>query len=275
MKTISMKINTLLLILGICLGIPKLNAQEEYTYTLIDNGAYSYSIAAVPNSSSSNFATSVQSYGFTILLPDGITATISTSLGASGNATFFNGADVGEPDLDGYLISEVLGAPIVISAPSSGLQTTMVTVQVHGNPTSGEIRILANNSVLASNITPLKAFMNADTIDDAIVNYDQVIDPLGSALSGNENFVFNTLAENSLLFSELSIYPNPAQNWVRVRHAENALNKVEIYSVNGQLLKEIQEGFDAISLEHLQAAVYLMKLYGPNMESKTFKLVKQ
>ncbi|AXG71974.1 hypothetical protein KORDIASMS9_04232 [Kordia sp. SMS9] len=38
----------------------------------------SYTIGAVPNTSSNTFATSVQSYGFTIVLPDGITASITS-----------------------------------------------------------------------------------------------------------------------------------------------------------------------------------------------------
>lgn len=50
--------------------------EDGYTYTLIDNESFNYTIAAVPNVSASNFSTSMQSYGFTIILPDGVTATI-------------------------------------------------------------------------------------------------------------------------------------------------------------------------------------------------------
>ena len=188
----------------------QLKAQDGYTYTFIDNGSYNYSIAVVPNASASNFVTSVQSYGFTIILPDGITATITSSLGSGAGATFFNGTDVGMPTSDGYLITETLGSVITLPAPSAAATTNIVTIQVNGSPTSGFLYILPNNSALANSITPLKAFMQADMIDDGMTMFTNVVDPNALGLSGDSGINFATLSTPEVSLDQLSIHPNPA-----------------------------------------------------------------
>ncbi|WP_034062622.1 T9SS type A sorting domain-containing protein [Lacinutrix jangbogonensis] len=178
MRKIKILIITLL---GLFVG--QLHAQDGYTYTLVDNGAYSYSIAAVPNASASNFATSVQSYGFTVIVPDGVTLSVTSSLGSSASPTFFNGTDVAQPTIDGYLITETLGSPAALPAPSAATTTPVVTIQVNGSPLAGIMYILANNSALATSVTPLKSFMQADMIDNGMVAFTNVVDPNASAVT--------------------------------------------------------------------------------------------
>ena len=39
----------------LCFCSTQLQAQDGYTYSLVDNGSFNYTITAVPNTSSSNF----------------------------------------------------------------------------------------------------------------------------------------------------------------------------------------------------------------------------
>ncbi|KAB8152552.1 T9SS type A sorting domain-containing protein [Kordia sp. TARA_039_SRF] len=257
-----------------CLCTMQLNAQDGYTYTLIHNGGYSFSVGAVPNASTSNFPTSVQSYGFTIIVPDGVTAVITSSLGNGAATTFFDGNNVGQPTIDGYLITETLGSPIALPAPSAATTTPMVTFEIQGTPTSGIIEILANNSALATAVTPLKSFMSADMEDDGSAAFSNRVDPNGSGLSGDSTFDFTTLSVTDIKFENLSIYPNPATDVVNINYTETPLQKIEIYNLNGKLLQTKTTQMERFQIHNLQAGMYLMKLYTRDA-STTIKLIKQ
>ncbi|WP_298426211.1 T9SS type A sorting domain-containing protein [uncultured Kordia sp.] len=257
-----------------CLFTMQMNAQDGYTYTLIDNGNYNFSIGAVPNTSTSNFATSVQSYGFTILVPDGVTATVISSLGSAAGANFFNGTDVGQPTIDGYLITETLGSPVSLPAPSAGTITPIVTIQINGSPTSGIIEILANDSALANTLAPLKSFMQADMIDDGSATFTNVVAPDTSALSGNPSFDFSTLSVDDIALKNLSIYPNPVVDILNIESSDIPIEKIEIYTVNGQLLLSKNNNLKSIEVTNLKSGMYLMKLYATNA-SKIVKFIRQ
>lgn len=257
-----------------CLFTLHANAQDGYTYTLIDNGSYNFSIGAVPNTSPSNFSTLVQSYGFTILVPDGVTATITSSLGGAANATFFNGSDVGQPNVDGYLITETLGSPASLPAPSAGTTTPMVTIQINGSPTSGTLEILANDSALANAVTPLKSFMQADMVDDGTTTFTNVVDPNSSALSEPSSFDFATLSVDETQLKNLQVYPNPATTIVTIQHSGIMLQKVEIYAMNGQLVKSQKSNLKQIPINKLESGIYMMRITTENA-SKTIKLLKK
>lgn len=264
----------LLLTLAVTCFSIKVVAQEGYTYTLLDNGSYNYTIAAVPNASTSNFNTSVQSYGFTILVPDGVTITIESSFGSSAGATNFSGSDVGMPTIDGYLITEVLGSPLSLPAPSSGTVSPMVTIQVIGSPTTGEISLLANNSSLATTITALKSFMSADMIDDGTFLFPPVVDAFASALSGTTSYSFDTLDLKDNALNNLHIYPNPVKHSVNIVGLDEQLKTIEVYNINGQLVLQQGSNLGEINLSAFEAGVYFLKL-STDVKEKTFKLVKE
>lgn len=257
-----------------CLLSTKSIAQDGYTYTLIDNGNYSFSVAAVPNTSTSNFATSVQSYGFTIIVPDGVTTTITSSLGNAAGVTFFDGNNVAQPTIDGYLVTETLGSPASLPAPSSGTVTPIVTFQINGSPTSGILEILANDSALAIAVTPLKSFMQADMIDDGSAAFTNVVDPNASGVSGDSTFDFSTLSVAEKQFELLTVYPNPASAIVNINNSEKPIQRVEIYTLNGQLLLNQTRNLAQMNISQLQTGMYLMKLYTKEA-SKTIKLVRR
>ncbi len=251
----------------------QIKAQDGYTYTLIDNGSYSYTIGAVPNASASNFATSVQSYGFTIILPDGITASVTSSLGNAANATFFDGSNVAQPTIDGYLITETLGSPASMPAPSSGTTTNMVTIQLNGSPTSGTISILANDSALATTVTPLKSFMQADMIDNGMAEFVNTVDPNASGISGTTSYDFATLSTPDSEVFDFSIYPNPTTDKLYINQIDN-LKKVEVINMNGQLVFSKENNLETIDVSHLQNGVYFLKVYAQN-GSTAKKFIKE
>ncbi len=272
MKTITLP--TILLFV-LCFFSNNLKAQDGYTYTLQHDGSYDFTIQAVPNASSNDFATSVQSYGFTIILPEGITATITSSLGNGASATFFNGSDVGDSTIDGYLITEVLGSPISLPAPSAATNSNMVSFTVNGNPVSGTLYILENNSSLATTVTSLKSFMAADMVDDSMAVFPNVVDEFASAVSGMSSFSFATLGINTNELSIASMSPNPTDGIVNISGVDN-LERIDIYNLNGQLIKSFSQNgnMQQIDVTQLQSGVYFMNIQSKS-GGKIFKLVKR
>ena len=268
-------ISNLVIIISICFFSNKTQAQEGYTYTLIDNGLFNYTIAAVPNASTSNFATSVQSYGLTIILPNGVTATITSSLGNGAGATFFDGSAVGQSSIDGYLITETLGSPVSLPAPASGTAYPIVSILIDdSNIEVGDaISILANDSALATTVTPLKSFMSADMIDDGSAIFSNVVDANASGLSGTTSYVFPTLSTSTEEFIDFSVYPNPTTDNLYINQINNLI-KVEVFNVNGQLVLTKASDLTTIKMSHLQSGVYLVKVYTEKAH-KTIKIIKE
>ena len=259
-----------------CLLASQLKAQDGYTYTLMHNGGYSFTIQAVPNASANNFATSVQSYGFTIILPDGVTIDTgsATSIGGAAGATFFNGTDVAQPTIDGYLVTETLGSPATLSAPSAGTNSNMYTFTVNGSPTSGIIYVLENNSALATSVTPLKSFMQADMIDNAMAEFVNVVDPNAAAVSGMSTFDFVTLSveeENEL--SGLSLYPNPAKGIVNIQVPSGIKDiKIEVFDNAGKQIAMQLSPENTIDVSNIASGLYLITITSDDIKT-TKKLI--
>lgn len=272
MKTITLPT---ILLLVLSLFSNSLKAQDGYTYTLQHDGGYDFTVQAVPNASSSNFDTYVQSYGFTIILPDGVTATVTSSLGNGADATFFNGSDVGDSTIDGYLITEVLGSLITLPAPSAATNSDMVSFTVNGSPTSGTLYILENNSTLATTVTPLKSFMAADMIDDGMFLFPNVVEEFGSAVSGVSSFSFATLGTDTNELFIASMSPNPTDGIVNISGVDN-LERIDIYNLNGQLIKSFSEkdNMQQIDVTQLQSGVYLVNVQSKS-GGKILELVKR
>lgn len=265
-------ISNLAIIISICFFSNKIQAQDGYTYTLIDDGLFNYTIAAVPNASTSNFATSVQSYGFTIILPDGVTATITSSLGNGAGATFFDGSAVGQSSIDGYLITETLGSPVSLPAPANGTASPIVSILIDDSnvETGDTIMILANDSALATTVTPLKSFMSADMIDDGSAIFTNAVDANASGLSGTTSYVFPTLSTPEQITIDFSIHPNPTTDKLFINQVNNLL-KVEVINMNGQLIFTKEDNLETIDVSRLQNGAYFLKIYAQDgMATKKF-----
>jgi hypothetical protein len=262
----------------ICLLASELKAQDGYTYSLMHNGGYSFTIQAVPNTSANNFATSVQSYGFTIILPDGVTIDTgtATSLGSAAGATFFDGTNVAMPTIDGYLVTETLGSPAALPAPSAGTNTNMYTFTVNGSPTMGTMYILENNSALANTVTPLKSFMQADMIDNGMAEFVNAVDPNAAAVSAPSSFNLATLSieeENEL--SGLSLYPNPASDIVKISLPNGIQDiQIEVFDNAGKQIAMQLSPENTIDVSNIASGLYLITITSNDIKTTKKLIVK-
>lgn len=270
------KITKLFIVLA-CLINGSVIAQDGYTYTFVDNGSYSFTISAVPNTSTNDFATSVQSYGFAVIVPDGVTLSVTSSLGGAAGATFFDGNNVGQPSIDGYLITETLGSPISLPAPSAATNSPMVTVQVNGSPTNGIIYILENNSTLANAVPSLKSFMQADMEDDGMAMFSNRVDENASAVTAPSSFDFSSLSVDDIVLENLiSIYPIPADKEITV-DSNVEIESFSVYDFSGkQVLKNstFTKGKN-IDISRLSNGVYLLKLTLESTDTITRQIIKK
>ncbi|SHE92684.1 Por secretion system C-terminal sorting domain-containing protein [Psychroflexus salarius] len=75
--------------------------------------------------------------------------------------------------------------------------------------------------------------------------------------------------------SALSVYPNPVQDQLWLKNPTNLdINKAEIYTISGQMIKKVEVVDRFIDVELLDTGVYFVKLYSAQT-SKTFKVLKQ
>jgi len=254
----------------------QLKAQDGYTYTLQHNGGYSFTVQAVPNASANNFATSVQSYGFTLIVPDGVTIDTgsATSLGSAASATFFNGSDVAQPTIDGYLVTETLGSPASLPAPSAAMNSDVYTFTVNGSPTMGIMYILENNSALATTVTPLKSFMQADMIDNGMAEFVNVVDPNAAAVSGTSTFNLATLSiEEENRLSQLSLFPNPASDIVKIQVPEGLTDiKIEVFDNTGKQIAMQLSPENTIDVSNIASGLYLITITSDDIKT-TKKLI--
>ncbi|AXG68303.1 hypothetical protein KORDIASMS9_00497 [Kordia sp. SMS9] len=265
----------LLLCATFALFTNKASAQDGYTYSLQHNTGYSFTIVAVPNASANNFATSVQSYGFTIILPDGVTIDTgsATSLGGAASATFFDGTNVAQPTIDGYLITETLGSPASLSAPSAGTNSNMYTFTVNGAPVLGDMYILENNSALATTVTPLKSFMQADMIDNGMAQFVNVVDPNAAAVTAPSSFDFATLSTAEVELAGVNVYPNPVKNIATITGVTD-IESIVVTNLNGQRVLNQVSNLSTIDMTSLQTGIYFAKITAA-AGSKTVKLIKE
>lgn len=77
---------------------------------------------------------------------------------------------------------------------------------------------------------------------------------------------------------EVSVYPNPAQNFItlNIKNYEVENLRYELYDINGSLIKENKvEGNEIqILIHNLKPSVYFLKVTENNKVIKTFKIVK-
>ncbi|MEM9679374.1 MAG: T9SS type A sorting domain-containing protein [Bacteroidota bacterium] len=281
LNTIIMKTSTPLKLFIVLMMSTLTTGAQNYDFTLIQNSQYNYTIAAVSQFDSGSYQPLTQSYGFTLVLPDGAGITIDEVLPAGTNETVtpFAGTSVVafDPtmaDKDLFLVTTDTQGN-AIASHGNGQVIPLITLTVTGAPPSGEIRLLDNGSTLAS-AAPLNgaldSFFQVDIIDDATITFNNEF----NALTGDAAFDFAVLSVGPLPeeAQELSLYPNPAKDTVAITGDTSKLDLVEIYSINGQLVKTITNKLEAIDIEELEAAMYMVKLYSGN-NTATLKLIKE
>lgn len=84
--------------------------------------------------------------------------------------------------------------------------------------------------------------------------FDFLIDDLSIGL-------LSLSVDDEMLNQSISCYPNPASNFVTIQ-SELSISKVEVYSVLGKKVKEVNFNFNSISLNNLSSGnIYFFKIY--------------
>ncbi|MFD1063473.1 T9SS type A sorting domain-containing protein [Winogradskyella litorisediminis] len=93
---------------------------------------------------------------------------------------------------------------------------------------------------------------------------------LDTPIFGGADFTNYVLSTNAFLERKISVYPNPVKDIIHIK-SNTALNKIEIYSLNGKMIHTENKAFDNLNLEFLNSGIYLVKFYTEN--GSTFKKI--
>ena len=79
--------------------------------------------------------------------------------------------------------------------------------------------------------------------------------------------------DNFILNDAVKMYPNPVQNILTVQSSFR-ITGVRVYSLLGELVKEVRGNFSRIDLSELNSGIYMIKIYS-DQYSVTKKLIKK
>lgn len=91
---------------------------------------------------------------------------------------------------------------------------------------------------------------------------------------GRAYVVDMALGLNETSISNIIISPNPTNDVVSINNNGEDFNQINIYQIDGKLIKTIQNDFDNVSLKEFQSGIYLIKITFSNGVSATRKIVK-
>lgn len=252
---------------------------QNYTFTLVQNSTYNYTVAAVPDFSSVGGTTepfTLESMIVTIMLPDdGVNPALIDegtiifhylSLDSVSTYTAEN-LDSADPGYDRS--ANIVAAPsgsALLPAHTVGELIPLITFDITGSVTNGVISILANDdplAIAANNISPnfFDSFFSVD--DDGNAGANSPTD-LYVGQSGTTSYSFSTLSVVSNSLVTTSVYPNPVKNKVTIVLQDNAT--YTLLDINGRLVKkgELLEGNTHLNLSKLSNGVYVLKLKTDN-----------
>ena len=69
---------------------------------------------------------------------------------------------------------------------------------------------------------------------------------------------------DEILENSLKLYPNPVINILTIESNSVAISKVEIYSILGKKIKEINSNFSFITTDNLSSGIYFIRIYSEN-----------
>lgn len=112
--------------------------------------------------------------------------------------------------------------------------------------------------------------------------YNSAIGSSGSTIEGvqqpYEISVISGIEENDLINLTVSVYPNPANNYLNLHINEFDITGLSfrIFDMQGKLLKseKISNNLTIIDMNNFVPATYLVKIYEDTRGLKTFKVIK-
>ena len=254
--------------------VPRLHFAQNYDFTLLRNSDFNFTIAAVSLFDSGSYAPVTSGYGFVLILPQGVTFTVDQVLpsGTDERVEFVPGTSVStiDPsmaDKDIFSITtENDGASI--NPHANAEQIPLVTITVNGNPFAGEIRLLDNNSILATGLPGVfDAYFFVDVNDSSLFPNEY------NGLTGTEVHSFQALSLDDSVVSEdaIVLHPNPFSDTLYIESSLE-IEGIELFDVKGKLVFE-GKATRELSLGHLQQGIYMLTV--ETVEGKeTIKVVK-
>jgi len=125
-----------------------------------------------------------------------------------------------------------------------------------------DVRNGNNSSISSFNATnnPLLECIEVDSEADANAGIGSYASWLKDATASYSEDCENNLGvDDEILAEGLSLYPNPVSNTLLVE-SKVKLKKIEIYSILGQKIKQINSKFNSISTENLSRGIYMIKI---------------
>ncbi|MEM5563727.1 T9SS type A sorting domain-containing protein [Psychroserpens sp. AS72] len=230
-----------------------------YTFGIVQNVGYNFSVIATPNFDTTN--SDVSDIGFALMLPAG-NADVT-------NVTAFNtrawtvtqvtqadfqlfGAD--SNNRDGFAMNLPPGQTIL--SHTAGTPFVLVSFDISNSPTSGMIEILINTDPIAIALGgAIDSFYNTNLLDSGTNNY------FSGITTGQESFMFNSLSIDEVMLedSSITIYPNPTSDVINII-TTTEIDTIELFDVTGKrVLSKSQT--NKIKVNHLPIGVYLLKVY--------------
>jgi hypothetical protein len=167
---------------------------------------------------------------------------------------------------------------------------------------NGEIVFLNNENIFSSNndgfcfgmgceFGPASDFLNSINYFFGINTNIEAINPFSYTIDEDDNYykltitnndgdwlVYNSVLLSNPTFNEktLSLFPNPVQNILNIQSTASNLSKVQIYDLNGRLLKNhtLQNNDVSLEVSGLQSGVYVVVLENEIGQQISRKIVK-
>ena len=79
--------------------------------------------------------------------------------------------------------------------------------------------------------------------------------------------------DNFVLNDAVQMFPNPVQHYLTVR-SNLPITSVQVYSLLGELIKDVRGNFNKIDLRQLNSGIYMVKIHSDKY-SVTKKLIKR
>ena len=98
--------------------------------------------------------------------------------------------------------------------------------------------------------------------------------PTGETVNSTGCSTAQLSVDDEILDNSLKLYPNPVTNILTIESKNVAISKVEIYSILGEKIKEINSNFGSITTDKLPKGIYIIKIYSEKgmVMKKTIKM---
>ena len=189
---------------------------------------------------------------------------------------------------------EVTSAPSCTGGPSNGHYTYEFSEDANnptltfisqtgnaGNPTCLLYYGTGSGPYPGYNVTPNVPFqINASQGSSINFYYTYSYNGLQESTVNNQHTytigTCATLDADSFNFNKsVSIFPNPSSKSIFVKSPTYILNRLEIYSLQGTLVKKVAKNINQVDIEELSSGLYLVKLFTIDGFSTVKKLVKK